>query len=148
MGALYSWMRIYDSRDAEEYVYRWKESIEMDMEHTVDDENDSGEEQTLSEYCAERGIHIPDVEESKPSCLRGDAKPCKGQRRSMSLLKQHRNGPFSEWIEPVLSIAAIRDMKWKPSNEVRLIIDDGYEDGPLPNWVVAFREHDAGAGCR
>ncbi len=53
MGALYSWMRIYDSRDAEEYVDRWKESIEMDMEHTVDDENDSGEEQTLSEYCAD-----------------------------------------------------------------------------------------------
>jgi len=141
MSTLYSWMRIYDLHDAEQYVGRWRESIEMNMESASDD---SEEEQSFDEYCVANDIHLPDIEGAFPACLRGGQpiRKAGSLKRSISLLQQHRQGPYSEWIEPVLAMAAIRQTKWIPSGPVLPLIQDGFDDGPLASWIVAFTDHD------
>jgi hypothetical protein len=138
---LYSWMRTYDIHDAEQYVDRWRESIEMDMES---DDDDSTEKENFDKYCKENGISLPDIEGAMPTCLRGGRPNHKAgsQKRSISLLQQHRQGPYREWIEPVLAMATIRQTRWKPEGVVREIVQDDFDDGPLPSWIVAFSDHD------
>ncbi len=142
--SLCTWMRPYDVTDAEAFAERWKESIEMDMETGTGDGDDTDEEMSFEEYCRTRDIDFPDVEAAKPACLRDGTRRQKSSSRTrhLSLLKQHRHGVYSAWIEPVLAMAAVRHPGREESNALRAQLEDCWEDSPLPNWIVAFRDHD------
>jgi hypothetical protein len=142
MKNIYSWMRVYDVRDAEEWVERWKEGIEMDMES--EEHDDSGTTPSVEEYCRKNNMDLPNVEAAKPACLRTAPSILSGsdQSRSAPLLRQHQHGIYSAWIEPVLAMDAVRRPAYSPSGDLRSQIEDCWEDDPLPNWVVAFRDND------
>lgn len=142
MDIICTLMRIYNIDDAQRFADGWRECIETDMQESSDD---SGEELSFTEYCAANDIDFPDIDGATPACLRGE-QPFRGDgyvKRCISLLKQHRQGAYREWIEPVLAMAAVRKMKKFSSDPtISRILDDGFDAGPLPSWIVAFTEHD------
>jgi len=131
---LNQWMEVYDVANATQYVERWKESIEQDM--------DTDTNQTFDEYCLANEITFPDITTASPACTQNIhyGKSWKANlARAVALLKKHRNGVYSAWIEPVIAMASIR----QPASGVNYQDIDGvWDDGPLPNWLVAFYEHD------
>ncbi len=141
MGTLYSWIRVYDILDAEYFVERWKESVEMEVEYG---EGNATDAENLDDYCKSNGITFPDLEGAIPSCLLNKERVQKGraQRNCVSLLKKHRRGLYHEWIEPVLAMAAVREPPDKQPTWLRELVADGFDDGPLPNWIVGFEDHD------
>lgn len=135
MRAMDLWMDIYDLARTECFLEQWKESIEMDIE------DGDGSEESFEKYCTDHDFTFPDLKAATPSCVR-DISFHKEHRRiktSIDLLKRHRNGKYAEWIEPVLTMASIqqteRGMDYRD-------IDGIWDDGPLPNWVIAFESHD------
>ena len=129
------WMDIYELTRTECFLEQWKESIEMDIE-----DGDVSEE-SFQKYCTDHEFTFPDLKAATPSCVR-DIDFRKEHRRlktSIDLLKRHSNGKYAEWIEPVLAMASIpqteRGMDYRD-------IDGIWDDGPLPNWIVAFESHD------
>jgi hypothetical protein len=141
MNTLYSWMQIYDIRDAEIFAERWRENIEMDMQSSS---GDSGDE-SFTKYCVTNDIAFPDIEGATPACLREcyPHRKADSPKRCISLLRQHRHGKYGEWIEPVLAMAAVKQTKRVPSDpKISSASDDWFDEGPLPSWIVAFSEHD------
>ncbi|RSL18633.1 hypothetical protein EDE15_4223 [Edaphobacter aggregans] len=129
------WMEIYDSSRAEYFYERWKESIEMDIEDW------DGSEAAFQLYCENNDIHLPDLVASTPSCIReiNFHKELKKLKQHIHMLRQHRAGKHGAWIERVLAIA--RFLKPEPGMDYREI-DGIWDDGPLPNWALAFQPHD------
>ena len=129
------WMEIYDISRAEYFYERWKESTEMDIEDW------DGSEVAFHEYCRNNDIHIPDLLAATPPCIReiNFHKELKRLPQHEHMLKQHRAGKHGECIEPVLTIA--RFLKPEPGMNYR-DIDGIWDDGPLPNWALAFQPYD------
>ena len=129
------WMDTYDITATEYFLERWKESIEMDME------NGDGSEEAFQAFCKEHDITFPDLKAATPACLRdvdyhGEYRH---RRRFIDLLSKHRNGKHTALIEPILAMAAIRKTTRGLSRDV---IEGVWDEGPLPNWVIAFEAHD------
>jgi hypothetical protein len=126
-----SWVDSFDVRNAEYFVERWKESVEMDIE---------GEE-SFEDYCRANEIKFPDIAAATPACAKDISLYNESRRlnRSIDLLKKHRGGKYAEWIEPVLTMVALRQPKRGLDHQD---IDGVWDDGPLPNWIVAFEAHD------
>jgi hypothetical protein len=59
--------------------------------------------------------------------------------RHTDLLKKHRSGKYAEWIGPVLAMASLRKTERGMDYQA---IDGVWDDGALPNWVVAFAPYD------
>jgi hypothetical protein len=129
------WMEIYDISRAEYFYERWKESTEMDIEDW------DGSEVAFHEYCRNNDIHIPDLLAATPPCIReiNFHKELKRLPQHVHMLKQYRAGKHGEWIERVLAIA--RFLKPEPPADNR-DVDGIWDDGPLPNWALAFQPHD------
>ena len=135
MRAMGLWMDIYDVARTECFLEQWKESIEMDIE------GGDVSEESFQKYCKDHEFTFPDLKAATPACVR-EIDFHKENRRiktSIDLLKRHRNGKYAEWIEPALTMASIpqteRGMDYRD-------IDGIWDDGPLPNWIVAFEPHD------
>lgn len=138
---LNQWMRIFDVQDAEYFLERWRESIEMDMEGSESEDEAAG--LTFEEHCRKNDIDLPNVEAATPACLKvGKRLRPKEYSSLVTLLQQHRNGPYGEFIEPILAIDSIRRPVQKPSKELRTLQEDSWDDAPLPNWIVAFYPND------
>lgn len=129
------WMEIYDISRAEYFYERWKESTEMDIEDW------DGSEVEFQEYCRNNDIHIPDLVAATPPCIReiNFHKELKRLPQHIHMLRQYRAGKYGEWIERVLTIA--RFLKPEPNMNYREV-DGIWDDGPLPNWALAFQPHD------
>ena len=129
------WMDTYDITTTEYFLDRWKESIEMDME------DGDGSEEAFQAFCKEHDITFPDLKAATPACLReiDYHKEHRNRRRAIDLLSKHRNGKHAALIEPILAMAAIKKISRGLSRDV---IDGVWDDGPLPNWVIAFEAHD------
>jgi hypothetical protein len=128
------WIYTFDVDNAENFVERWKECAEMDMD------GDSNE--TFEEYCVAHEISFPDPHASMPSFLknisyRDEARRLKG---SIALLSKHREGPFAALIEPLLTLTAIKQKK--STLDHFEAIRDAWDDQPMPNWIVAFESAD------
>jgi hypothetical protein len=134
--AMNSWVDVYDLKNAEFYVDRWKESIEMDLEG-------EGEltEESFKDYCRANDLSFPDLSTVTPACAKDISFYNESRRlnRSIDLLKKHRDGQYAEWINPVLTMAELRKPKRGLDHQE---IDGVWDDGPLPNWIVAFEAHD------
>jgi hypothetical protein len=142
MKSMYAWMRVYDVHDAEEWVERCKESVEMDASY--ESRGESHEALSFEEYCRENEITFPDVAAQTPACLKvGKILGKSEHSKHVAILKQHRDGPYSEWIEPVLVMDLIRSPARQDSGPLRVQLEDAWDDGPLPNWLLAFHDHDA-----
>jgi hypothetical protein len=128
-------MEIYDISRAEYFYERWKESTEMDIEDW------DGSEAAFHEYCQNSDIHIPDLVAATPPCIRemNFHKELKKLKQHIHILRQYRAGKYDEWIERVLTIA--RFLKPEPGMNHR-DVDGIWDDGPLPNWALAFQPHD------
>jgi hypothetical protein len=126
-----SWVDVYDVKNAEFYVERWKESVEMDIE---------GEE-SFEDHCRTNDLTFPDLASVTPACAKDISlyKESRRLNRSIDLLKKHRGGKYAEWIDPVLVMAALRKPKRGLNHQD---VDGAWDDGPLPNWIVAFEAHD------
>jgi len=129
------WMEIYDISRAEYFYERWKESIEMDIEDC------DGSEVAFQKYCQNNDVHIPDLVAATPLCIReiNFHKELKRLKQHIHILRQYRAGKYGEWIERVLTIA--RFLKPEPDMNHREV-DGIWDDGPLPNWALAFQPHD------
>lgn len=129
------WMDTYDISATGYFLDRWKESIEMDME------NSDGSEEAFQSFCNEHDITFPDLKAATPECLReiDYHKEYRHRRRLIDLLNRHRKGKNAPLIEPILAMAAIKKTSRGLSRDV---IDGVWDDGPLPNWVIAFQAHD------
>ena len=129
------WMDTYDITATEYFLDRWKESIEMDME------NGDGSEEAFQSFCKEHDITFPDLKAATPACLRDVDyhREYRHRRRLIDLLSKHRKGKNAALIEPILAMAAIRRTSRGLGRDV---IDGVWDDGPLPNWVIAFEAHD------
>lgn len=133
--AMNRWMEIYDISRAEYFYERWKESIEMDIEDW------DNSEAAFQEYCQNNDIHIPDLVAATPLCIRemNFHKELKRLPQHINMLRQYRAGKHREWIERVLAIARLL----KPEPGMNYPDVDGiWDDGPLPNWALAFQPHD------
>jgi hypothetical protein len=129
------WMEIYDSSRAEYFFERWKESIEMDIEDW------DGSEAAFELYCQDNDIHLPDLVAATPACIReiNFHKELKRLKQHIHMLRRYRAGMYGAWIERVLAI--VRFLKPEPGMDSREI-DGIWDDGPLPNWALAFESHD------
>ncbi len=133
------WMEVYGLDNARYFFEGWKEGIRMDME---------GEElppaTTFLEYCDTRGIDFPDEDRGCPACIRAftttSATSKSWYRRSRAQLVRHRGGSFADLIEPVLAVAGVRWTKRSGLDERDLGF---WDDGPLPNWLLAFHSDDS-----
>jgi hypothetical protein len=136
MLTMNSWVDVFDVKNAEYHLDRWKESIEMDIEG-------EGEltEESFQEYCRANDLSFPDISAATPACAKDISFYNESRRlnRSIDLLKKHRGGKYAEWIEPVLTMAELRRPKRGFDHQE---IDGVWDDGPLPNWIVAFEAHD------
>ena len=76
-----------------------------------------------------------------PPCIReiNFHKELKRLKQHIHILRQYRAGKYGEWIERVLTIT--RFLKPEPGMNYR-DIDGIWDDGPLPNWALAFESHD------
>jgi hypothetical protein len=131
-----SWVDVYDVNNAESYLDNRKNSIELDMDEDMTDES-------FQKHCQANDISFPDIAEATPACARGISlfKESRRRNRSIKLLEKHRGGKYAEWIEPVLAMASLR----KPQcgqNYQDIDFEGIWDEGPLPNWVVAFESHD------
>jgi hypothetical protein len=129
------WMEIYDSTRTECFLDHWKESIEMDIE------DGDGSEEAFERYCREHDISFPDLRAATPECVRDIEfyRERKRLGRHFRTLKQHRDGKHGEWIEAVLAMVKAGE----PEEAIDFREIDGvWDDGPLPNWMVAFHKHD------
>lgn len=136
MQTMNSWLDVYDVKNAEFYVERWRESIEMDVEG-------ESTEEAFQDYCRANDISFPDIDASTPPCVRNVSlnKESRRLNRSIDLLKKHRGGKYAEWIEPVLAMVELRKPK-RGLNYQDVDVNEIWDDGPLPNWVVPFDSHD------
>jgi hypothetical protein len=131
MSSVYRWMRVYDHQDAEMLVEMWRENYEGDAEAA---------NQSLDEYFKSQEIHIPNVEECIPTYL---AKlDFRKVNAAASRLRQHVGGEFGEWIRTVLEMSVLR-----PKLKCNERLDFEWDDGPVPSWLVVYREHDAIEQC-
>jgi hypothetical protein len=133
--AMNHWMYVYDAVRAEYFIDQWKESIEMDIEGW------DGSTASFDRHCKENEISFPDLAAVTPLCVRGInfRKECRHIRSHIDRLRRHRRGKYAEWVEPVLAIAEV------PMREQGLHyqdIDSVWDDEPLPNWVMAYEQHD------
>jgi hypothetical protein len=132
ISTMIRWMDVYDAERTRYFLDGWKESIEMDMD-------DGGEitEEAFAQYIKDREIDFPDIEAIIP----GFAKNLKRNEypSARALLQKHRNGPYAEWIESLLAMAAVKQPAAQNPRDFR----DNWDSEPLPTWVVAFSRHDA-----
>jgi phytoene/squalene synthetase len=126
------WMDVYDSERTRYYLDNWKESIEQDIDM-------SGEitEEAFQQYLKERDIDFPHLDSTIPGCAKNLMH--KEYRSSLALLRKYRSGRYAEWIEPLLTMDAVKQPK---SSQDPRDFEDNWDDGPLPTWVLAFRHHD------
>jgi hypothetical protein len=132
LGTMNQWMDVYDSERTRYYLDNWKESIEQDIDM-------SGEitEEAFQQYLKERDIDFPDLDNAIPECAKNLTR--KEYRSSLALLRKHRSGRYAEWIEPLLTMDAVKQPK---SSQDPRDFEGNWDDGPLPTWVLAFRHHD------
>jgi hypothetical protein len=132
LGTMNQWMDVYDAERTRYYLDNWKESIEQDIDM-------SGEitEEAFQQYLKERDIDFPDLDSAIPECAKNLMR--KEYRSSLALLRKHRSGRYAEWIEPLLTMEAVKQPK---SSQDHRDFEGNWDDGPLPTWVLAFRHHD------
>jgi hypothetical protein len=132
LGTMNQWMDVYDAERTRYYLDNWKESIEQDIDM-------SGEitEEAFQQYLKERDIDFPDLDSAIPECAKNLMR--KEYRSSLALLRKHRSGRYAEWIEPLLTMDAVKQPK---SSQDPRDFEGDWDDGPLPTWVLAFRHHD------
>jgi len=132
LGTMNQWMDVYDAERTRYYLDNWKESIEQDIDM-------SGEitEEAFQQYLKERDIDFPDLDSAIPECAKNLMR--KEYRSSLALLRKHRSGRYAEWIEPLLTMDAVKQPK---SSQDPRDFEGNWDDGPLPTWVLAFRHHD------
>jgi hypothetical protein len=132
LGTMNQWMDVYDAERTRYYLDNWKESIEQDIDM-------SGEitEEAFQQYLKERDIDFPDLDSAIPECAKNLMR--KEYRSSLALLRKHRSGRYAEWIEPLLTMDAVKQPK---SSQDPRDFEGNWDDGPLPTWVLAFRYHD------
>jgi hypothetical protein len=134
MGTMNQWMDVYDTERARYFVDGWKESIEQDIECDGD-----VTQEAFDQYLKERDIDFPDLDGAVPDCLKKLTH--KEYRSARTLLKKHSDGPYAQWIEPLLVMDAVKQRKDEQS--YRDLEQSGcWDDGPLPTWVLAFKQHD------
>lgn len=129
------WMYVYDAATTESYLDQWKESIEMDIDGW------DGSPEAFERHCKETDVNVPDFAAATPVCVReiNVHKECRRMGRHLVRLRKHRCGPCAELIEPVLTLAAAP----KPQQGLNIQeIEGGWDDQPLPNWMVAFEAYD------
>src|ERR1035437_7631113 len=68
----------------------------------------SGEitEEAFQQYLKERDIDFPDLDSAIPECAKNLMR--KEYRSSLALLRKHRGGRYAEWIEPLLTMDAVK----------------------------------------
>jgi hypothetical protein len=132
LGTMNQWMDVYDAERTRYYLDNWKESIKQDIDM-------SGEitEEGFQQYLKERDIDFPDLDSAIPECAKNLMR--KEYRSSLALLRKHRSGRYAEWIEPLLTLDAVKQPK---SSQDPRDFEGNWDDGPLPTWVLAFRHHD------
>ena len=129
------WMYVYDAAATESFLDQWRESIEMD----IDDWDGSPE--AFERHCKENDVSLPDLASATPACVRNIDlhKECRRMGRHLVRLKKHRSGPCAELIDPILTMAAAP----KPQQGLNVqAIEGGWDDEPLPNWILAFEAYD------
>jgi hypothetical protein len=132
LGTMNQWMDVYDAERTRYYLDNWKESIEQDIDM-------SGEitEEAFQQYLKERDIDFPDLDSAIPECAKNLMR--KEYRSSLALLRKYRRGRYAGWIEPLLTMDAVKQPK---SSQDPRDFEGNWDDGPLPTWVLAFRHHD------
>lgn len=129
------WMEIYDSTRTECFLDHWKESIEMDIE------DGDGSEEAFRKYCRDHDVSFPDLRAATPECVKNIEFRRESKRLGTHIrsLKRHRGGKHGEWIQAVLAMVKAGE----PAEAIDFREIDGvWDDGPLPNWMVAFHKHD------
>ena len=119
--SLYRWLRLYDHTDAEAYAENLREWAEQE------------EEGPQGEY------ECPDVEGAMPGFLRGgdDKLHIRDYR---AIVRKHRSGPFANWLQSLLKISALTRV---PSRAPREVLEDVWDDAPLPVLLITFNDNDA-----
>ena len=129
------WMYVYDAAATGYYLDLWKESIEMDIEDW------DGSPEAFTRHCKENDVSVPDLASATPECVRDIElhQECRRMARHLGRLKRHRSGPCADLIEPILAMAAVP----KPQQGLNAQqIEGGWDDQPLPNWLLAFEAYD------
>jgi hypothetical protein len=133
LGTMNQWMDVYDAERTRYFLDNWKESIEQDIEG----EGEYVPEELFAEYLKAHDIDFPDLDAAIPECAKNLRR--NEYRSARVLLQKHRSGRYSEWIEPLLAMDAVKQRK---SSQDPRDFEGNWDDGPLPTWVLAFRPHD------
>lgn len=129
LPAMNRWIPTYDSRDAERLIERWRENAEYDREPR--------DARTFEEYCRQEGLHFPDIEADMPVFLRN--LDWRRAKEAADRLEARGSGEFRDLIDAVLELRKLRPA----SHVLDPLLEDAWEDGPLPGWVVRFAPDDA-----
>ena len=130
LGTMNQWMDVYDAERTRYFLDNWKESIEQDIEGDITEE-------AFAQYLKEHDIDFPDLDAAIPECAKNVGR--KEYRSARALLQKHRNGRYAMWIEPLLTMDAVKQRK---STQDPRDFEGNWDDGPLPTWVLAFGHHD------
>jgi hypothetical protein len=130
LGTMNQWMDVYDVERTRYFLDNWKESIEQDIEGDITEE-------AFAQYLKEHDIDFPDIDAAIPACAKNVGR--KDYRSARALLQKHRNGRYAKWIEPLLTMDAV---KQRTSIQDPRDFEGNWDDGPLPTWVLAFGHHD------
>jgi len=133
LGTMNQWMDVYDAERTRYFLDNWKESIEQDIEC----EGEYVPEELFAEYLKAHDIDFPDLDAAIPECAKNVGR--KEYRSARALLQKHRNGRYAKWIEPLLTMDAVKQRK---STQDPQDFEGNWDDGPLPTWVLAFDHHD------
>jgi hypothetical protein len=124
-GSLNRRMRIYCHSEAEFY----KEQLE---EWQADDDPENRDT-----------YEIPAVEEAIPEPVQTLEKvEGWGHPAMRRLLRRHLHGPHGVWIEKLLTIHRLSEMKGS-----FVWLDDAFDSPPMPSVLIVFRMHDAIEAC-
>jgi len=128
------WVRIFDHQDAEFFIERWKESVEMDAEEGVD----------FDEYIKREGIQFYDVKGDTPACIKQFAKrrPADWARH----IRQHGSGKYASILAPLLQMNKLKPSVRLNANDMETIGFE-WEDDPVPSHLLVFRHGDAIEQC-
>ena len=133
LGTMNQWMDVYDAERTRYFLDNWKESIEQDIEG----EGEYVPEELFAEYLKAHDIDFPDLDAAIPECAKNVGR--KEYRSARALLQKHRKGRYAKWIEPLLTMDAVKQRK---STQDPRDFEGNWDDGPLPTWVLAFDHHD------
>ncbi len=122
LRSAHQWFRVYDHRDAEWYL--------EEMHEWADQEDPEDRE----------SYEFPPVEEAIPEPIRL-ARSWKDSC-AVGLLRKQAKGPYSTWIEKVLTLYRLSRLKRETFR-----FEGEYEAPAGPSWLVVFKQGDAIEAC-